>query len=167
MPATRNTVRHRAAQLVSAREQAQVLEEDSKAKPPSRTSLVSHQLEEQDGDGALRSAIHQVKREAYDDARQIRANRNECEHCVCSILSTPWHAAPSCASHWLFTSLRCFQYHSLDPKAFRLLFFLSTLHNAYVLMYICPVPPTAHPLCPSPHVPTVFNECFLHMLTCG
>lgn len=91
MPATRNIVRHRAAQLLSAREQAQIFdsEEDSKAKPPSRTSLVPHQLVEQDGDGAMRSAIHQVKREAYDDARQIRANRNECEHCVCSILSTP------------------------------------------------------------------------------
>lgn len=85
MPATRNIVRRRAAQLLSAREQAQVFEEDSKAKP----SLVPHQLVEQDGDGALRSAIHQVKREAYDDVRQIRANRNECKHCVCSILSTP------------------------------------------------------------------------------
>lgn len=155
MPAARNIVRHRAAQLVSAREQAQVLdsEEDSKAKPPSRTSLVSHQLVEQDGDGALRSAVHQVKREAYDGARQIRANRNECEHCVCSILSTPWHAAPSCASRWLSTSLRCLQHHSLNLKALRQLFFLSTVHNVHVLMYICPVPPTAHPLCPSPMFP--------------
>lgn len=96
MPATRNTVRHRAAQLVSAREQAQVLdsEEDSKAKPPSRTCLVSHQLVEQDGDGALGRATHQVKREAYDNSRQIRANRNECEHCVCSLsLTTRPHLA--------------------------------------------------------------------------
>lgn len=166
MPAARNIVRHRAAQLVSAREQAQVLdlEEDSKAKPPSRTSLVSHQLVEQDGDGALRSAVHQVKREAYDDARQIRANCNECEHCFCSILFYTVARGP----------ILCFALaiylHQMPstpfPQSESLATIILLVHGAqYTCIHVhmfCAIHCTS-----IVSLPTVFNECFLHMLFCS